>query len=190
MPYWRRYPAPAGSGFQPGLGRRRARLRLRRAESGPGGLPGPANNPAHAGNKAYTRHTSPSEAGHPRVCGEHALGEARGCLAAGPSPRVRGTRIRNAGGAGQNRAIPARAGNPYYPGPAALRSGRPNGTGTSPSSIRVAVAGCPAVNACRTATRMARAAYGAIPAVCSAIRAHQPHGRPTGVWPPHSPHAS
>ena len=51
--------------------------------------------PACAGNTRFKRWLSSDDSVHPRVCGEHCLLVMRRRAIDGPSPRVRGTRIRS-----------------------------------------------------------------------------------------------
>ncbi len=67
--------------------------------------------PACAGNGIRTSAGSPSEAVHPRVCGERASSVEIGIAYSGSSPRVRGTDIVGGVAADGDRFIPACAGN-------------------------------------------------------------------------------
>ena len=67
--------------------------------------------PARAGNRAPEGHIRPASPVHPRACGEQVLADRAGWLAAGSSPRVRGTAPTSRGSTFQIRFIPARAGN-------------------------------------------------------------------------------
>ena len=67
--------------------------------------------PAHAGNSCGRRCPPRSRAVHPRACGEQPSKRLRLRLAAGSSPRMRGTAIQTDGGRLKLRFIPAHAGN-------------------------------------------------------------------------------
>ena len=68
--------------------------------------------PACAGNPRSSRGSRPKRRVHPRVCGEPAPGKGANRPAAGPSPRVRGTRRGSGRGKHSSGSIPACAGNP------------------------------------------------------------------------------
>ena len=70
--------------------------------------------PAYAGNTTIFCHTISSHRDHPRVCGEHVGHGAHEGDCEGSSPRMRGTRERNASQACRNGIIPAYAGNTYF----------------------------------------------------------------------------
>ena len=67
--------------------------------------------PAPAGNTFEISFKSSSIAVHPRACGEHQAGKHLGELFAGSSPRLRGTLQPRLGIPGNDRFIPAPAGN-------------------------------------------------------------------------------
>ena len=67
--------------------------------------------PACAGNTSFRPARSRRPTVHPRVCGEHSSQRQPLKAKGGSSPRVRGTHCHRVGLAGQNRFIPACAGN-------------------------------------------------------------------------------
>ena len=88
--------------------------RLRGTPDDPGpGLAGPRSIPAPAGNtwSALARGYTPPV--HPRACGEHRERERGPMTPAGPSPRLRGTRLLPGKLRLQVRSIPAPAGNTF-----------------------------------------------------------------------------
>ncbi len=76
--------------------------------------------PASAGNTAASKTGRPSLAVHPRVCGEHRTASKAASIAAGSSPRLRGTRFFGRLMDHERRFIPASAGN------TPSRDGRPS----------------------------------------------------------------
>ena len=76
----------------------------------------PRSIPACAGNPSSPAGPTTTSAVHPRVCGEPLFGSTDGLSAAGPSPRVRGTRYVVDTGTMVRGSIPACAGNPRCPG--------------------------------------------------------------------------
>ena len=100
-PYPRRRRARTGSSPRGRGTRVRASLRLR----------GPRFIPARAGNTALALAGAGSGPVHPRAGGEHRFGSVAGTCYGGSSPRGRGTRRRHAPAGGEDRFIPARAGN-------------------------------------------------------------------------------
>ena len=70
--------------------------------------------PAFAGNTCHGCHRSRPAAVHPRVCGEHPTPRFAAARITGSSPRLRGTRLRSAGGQLDHRFIPAFAGNTIH----------------------------------------------------------------------------
>ena len=71
--------------------------------------------PAHAGNTRRCPRPGTGPAVHPRACGEHPADRLAKTKAAGPSPRMRGTRGQMTARFGQARSIPAHAGNTRHP---------------------------------------------------------------------------
>ena len=69
--------------------------------------------PACAGNTRRSSTPRPAVSVHPRVCGEHQCLSELASLAAGSSPRVRGTRPWPAASSARARFIPACAGNTH-----------------------------------------------------------------------------
>ena len=69
--------------------------------------------PACAGNTSHPRPLTSSNTVHPRVCGEHRNRQKSNTVAAGSSPRVRGTPMRRRARADLNGFIPACAGNTF-----------------------------------------------------------------------------
>ena len=67
--------------------------------------------PAYAGNTPALTGQLPTEAVHPRVCGEHGLASSRFALVLGSSPRMRGTHAAQFAHQANKRFIPAYAGN-------------------------------------------------------------------------------
>ncbi len=67
--------------------------------------------PAYAGNIDHIKRGQPRLPVHPRVCGEHAVANNARIIAAGSSPRMRGTCRHKNGAKGKPRFIPAYAGN-------------------------------------------------------------------------------
>ena len=67
--------------------------------------------PARAGNTSSPFFSSARPTVHPRACGEHSFGESPNRVLFGSSPRVRGTPVAIAETIGDERFIPARAGN-------------------------------------------------------------------------------
>ena len=67
--------------------------------------------PARAGNTPWPARSGSSKTVHPRSRGEHAGEDARRLATAGSSPLARGTRIERRPRLGEQRFIPARAGN-------------------------------------------------------------------------------
>ena len=82
--------------------------------------------PARAGNGAPATRSACAVPVHPRACGERSFEAYKRRLAAGSSPRVRGTVIRCPGRFDVGRFIPARAGN------GARRSSQPTSTSVHP----------------------------------------------------------
>ncbi len=102
----------------------------------------PGAIPACAGEPYGTTGTRRPSGGHPRVCGGTQMGRTPSFLRLGPSPRVRGNQVGNAGCAARGQAIPACAGEPGAP----RRSSTPRGGhprvcgGTTPHSLPPALA--------------------------------------------------
>ena len=67
--------------------------------------------PAYAGNTSVVARINRSASVHPRVCGEHIVGERGPELLDGSSPRMRGTPCRTVSFVNPVRFIPAYAGN-------------------------------------------------------------------------------
>jgi len=67
--------------------------------------------PARAGNATSMSACAIPAAVHPRACGERSVGSVLMAQLIGSSPRVRGTPVHGLAGCGQDRFIPARAGN-------------------------------------------------------------------------------
>ncbi len=67
--------------------------------------------PASAGNTSASASRSNSSSVHPRVCGEHGASKKPDADAGGSSPRLRGTLHGEVSEGGQDRFIPASAGN-------------------------------------------------------------------------------
>ena len=103
-------PRPAGghgrkpTGPSPRV--RGTRDQTERRPAGDGSIPACAGNPLRAHPSARRRRV------HPRVCGEPGIMARVGSGAEGPSPRVRGTRVRVRAAIAVSGSIPACAGNP------------------------------------------------------------------------------
>ncbi len=70
--------------------------------------------PAYAGNILRIKRRGSNTAVHPRVCGEHNYYAASAASSSGSSPRMRGTLTSTHEKIGQNRFIPAYAGNMLF----------------------------------------------------------------------------
>ena len=130
--------------------------------------------PACAGNSLLIRHTSPYVTVHPRVCGELAVSRMNTALAAGSSPRVRGTRDEPPQDAAWRRFIPACAGNspsanagcaarPVHPRVCGELDSHPVGAGDGSRFIPA----CAGNSTARTTTRRTGTVH---PRVCGELR--------------------
>ena len=93
--------------------------------------------PAPAGNTSSLPTNSRAPAVHPRACGEHGKGPVRYPFHTGSSPRLRGTRLREARACEAVRFIPAPAGNTPTCAPSALnRPVHPRACGEHRDALR------------------------------------------------------
>ena len=124
--------------------------------------------PARAGNPRASPAPPPRSTVHPRACGESSSCTPSLNAFSGPSPRVRGIRLPEAGHGRRAGSIPARAGNPIASGGGGSAGGvHPRACGESPDRWTVSVGGegpSPRVRGIRPPGRSPRRRRGSIPA--------------------------